>query len=391
MKKLFCLSYLLFITIIPVFAQDSLIREMSKGYVKTFLPENRSFTGEGWEQILEKAGRSNYVLIGEDHLMNEVPMFCAALLNQIKFDNIFCEIDPFSAKIIESKIHKMKEPELAKFVSDYGNTFSFFAMKPELDLLKQVAAKTNVYGLDQILIVADRLICSELKKTTKNAAAAKIYQEIENQSKIHFENFLKDPSQPFYMLTPDFEKRLATLSAMKLSTDEVEIVDKLKLTARIYKQQNHHLRIQLIKSQLMEKYGDWADKKSLFKYGSVHLPKGQSLLDIYDIGNLIHNIADSKFQQSLHIMIVAKSGFQASPFKGFPDSPIEVEGDELKALKPIFGINTGKNWQCIDLAALNAAIAKSKVRVENKKMTQILEGYDLLIVIPAATPAKFAF
>ncbi|MCE6990295.1 hypothetical protein [Dyadobacter sp. CY323] len=222
-------------------------------------------------------------------------------------------------------------------------------------------------------------------------AAASVYQDIENQSKTHFENFLKDPSKPFYMLTPDFEKRLAILSSMDLSAGETEIIDKLKLTARIYKQQNHHLRIQLIKSQLMEKYGEWENKKSLFKYGSVHLPKGESLLDIYDIGNLIHNVADSKFQQSFHIMIIAKSGFQASPFKGFPDSPIDAGGNELKTLKPIFDINSGPNWQCFDLAALNSKIVKSKIRVESKRMTQILEGYDLLIVIPAATPAKFAF
>ncbi|MCE6990296.1 hypothetical protein [Dyadobacter sp. CY323] len=175
MKKTICLLYFLAASVISVSAQDSLITELSKEYMKTFLPQNNSFAGQGWDYILEKTMKPNYILIGEDHLMNEVPMFCSALLNHVKFDNFFCETDPFSAKIIESKISEMSEPELAKFVSDYGNSFSFFAMKPELDLLKQVAAaNTDVYGIDQILVVADRLICSELKLITKNGRSVRL-------------------------------------------------------------------------------------------------------------------------------------------------------------------------------------------------------------------------
>jgi hypothetical protein len=239
--------------------------------------------------------------------------------------------------------------------------------------------------------MADRLICNEWKGKSKNEAAAKIYQNIADQSKRHFDNFRKDPQNPFYMLTPEFEKDLAALSALKLSDDEVKIIEKLRLTARIYKEQNHHLRIQLMKDQLMEEYGNWAVKKSLFKYGAVHMPKGQSLLDIYDIGNLINNITDSKFQNSLHIMIVGKSGSQASPFENFPASPVDQNSDDLKSLKPFFKIDSGHEWQCFDLAAVNADIKKAKLRPENLRLTQILEGYDLLVIIPEVTPAKFAF
>ncbi|NIJ53365.1 hypothetical protein [Dyadobacter arcticus] len=392
MKKITWLLVVLNLCSIATYSQDTIITVLSKNHMKTFLPERNTFVGTGWLDILEKVKKSNYVLIGEDHLMNEVPQFCSALLNETKFDNFFCEIDPFSASIIETRLKSQSDKEWNEFILAYGNTFSFYAMKPELDLFKQlVKDKTKIFGTDQILIVADRLICNEWKTKTKNAAAAAIYAEIENQSKTHFDRFRKDPSQPFYMLTSDFEKNISALSALQLSKEEVNVIDKLKLTARIYKEQNHHLRIQLMKEQLMQEYENWADKKSLFKYGAIHMPKGQSLMDIYDLGNLINNVADSRFQKSLHIMIIGKSGSQASPFEGFPASPIDQESDDLKTLKPFFKIESGENWQCFDLGSMNVEMKKAKINPQSTRMSQILEGYDLLVIIPTATPAKFAF
>jgi hypothetical protein len=130
-----------------------------------------------------------------------------------------------------------------------------------------------------------------LQQHTKNKEAKGIYKMIADSSKKYFDNFLKDSSHsfagtPFYMLTDDFEKKITQLSSLQLSKEETEIVQALKLTATIYKGQLHHLRIQLLKSELMKVYSDWNNKKNLFKYGTNHVLKGESLLTIYDIGNL---------------------------------------------------------------------------------------------------------
>jgi hypothetical protein len=62
--------------------------------------------------------------------------------------------------------------------------------------------------------------------------------------------------------------------------------------------------------------------------------KGEGLLGGYDIGNIMYNIADSKYKKSLHIMIVAKNGMQGSPFKDFPAQPLDPANGDLKALLP---------------------------------------------------------
>ncbi|RZL19864.1 MAG: hypothetical protein EOO96_25640, partial [Pedobacter sp.] len=316
-------------------AQDSLITVLAKKNQTSFIKENNHFKGLGWEKILDQAKKSSNVMIGEEHFTNEIPWFVSKIAEQIKFDNFFCEIDPFSAHIVEQKVKTLSPDALKKYTADYGNTFSFYAFEAEFDLLKQlIKNNTNILGTDQILLVADRLICNELMQTTKNKRAKEIYQVIRDQSKNHFAAFLKDQKNPFYLYTDDFEKNITELSTLVLSSKEKKIIEALKLTVKIYKSGSHHLRVQLMKNQLMENYNDWVNKKNLYKYGANHVSKGEGLLEIFDIGNLVNNIADSQFTNSLHIIIVGKSGLQASPFQGFPAEKIDEDACSLKSLKP---------------------------------------------------------
>ena len=354
-------------------------------------PDKDSFTGTGWVKLMEKARESNDVLVGEDHFTNEIPYFTSALASQIKFDNFFCEIDPFTADILNEKIKNLSANDLQEYVHKYGNTFSFYAFTPEFALLKQLTkSNTRIQGTDQILLVGDRVICSELYKTTKNKKAKAIYLDIENNSKKYFQNFLKDQSKPFYLLTDDFEKKITELSLLQLSPKEVKILDALKLSAKIYKSQSNHLRIQLMKNQLMEKYPNWVGKRNLFKYGANHMPKGEGLLGIYDIGNLVNTINDSEYKKSFHIMILGSSGFQASPFEGYPAEKIDENSNMQTTLKPITSAVNGNQWHCFDMLPLRQALNDGKIVIKDVMLSRIVKGYDILIIIPKVTASKIA-
>ncbi len=58
-------------------------------------------------------------------------------------------------------------------------------------------------------------------------------------------------------------------------------------------------------------------------------PKGERLMEIYDIGNLVNTINDSEYKKSLHIMILGSSGFQASPFEGYPEEKVDENSKTL--------------------------------------------------------------
>jgi len=167
------------------------------------------------------------------------------------------------------------------------------------------------------------------------------------------------------------------------------IIDRMKLSAKIYQEQNHQLRIQLMKNELMKVYSQWEEKKNLFKYGAIHVSKGESFFKIFDIGNVVHNVSDSKFKNSLHIMVVGKSGSQGSPFKDFPERQIDENSEILKSFKPLFKAVQDKDWHCIDMLPLRKAVENEKLVVKDITLLRIINGYDLIVVIPTVTAAKF--
>lgn len=384
-------AFLFFATTSITFAQDSLLTSLAKKNVTTFVKQADTFSGSGWEKIIKKAAVSNDILIGEDHFTNEIPYFTSAIASSIKFDNFFCEIDPFTAEILQGKIKSLSPLALQNYVDTYGNAFSFYAFAPEFDLLKQLTrSNTTIRGTDQILLIGDRIICNELQQTTKNKEAKQLYKLIADSSKVYFDNFLKDQKKPFYLLTDDFAKNVDKLSLLKLSTQETKIIDALKLSAKIYKSQSHKLRVQLMKNQLMQTYDSWSGKRNLFKYGANHLTKGESFLDVYDIGNLVSNINDGNFKSSLHIMILGISGTEASPFEGFPAENIDTNSSMLKTLKPITKMVDGEEWCCFDLLPLRKELNEGRLKITDIKMQRIIKGYDLLVIIPKVTASKFA-
>ena len=55
--------------------------------------------------------QSNSVLLGETHFTNEIPYFTNVIINEVKFDNYFLEVDPYSVDLIETKIKSLLTDE----------------------------------------------------------------------------------------------------------------------------------------------------------------------------------------------------------------------------------------------------------------------------------------
>jgi hypothetical protein len=368
------------------FCQDSLISKIAAKNMTTFSFEKNIFMGNGWDTLVNRIKASDFVLIGEAHFSNEIPLFVKSITDKVRFDNFFCEVDPYSAKIIESKIKDLSETQLKKYADELGSCFSFFALEPEFNLLKKlVKSKTNIYGLDQIMAFADRLICHELKLKTKNKRAKQIYDDIEMKSKKGLLSYIKDPSDTMlvYLLTDEFQKYITELKSMNLSSKENEIIRSLELTTKIYKEQDNLLRHQLNKNNLMKDYEKLENTKNLFKFGGYHMFNDD------DIGNLVSNIADSKFKKSLHLMILGLSGTTSGPFKGMPNDEDAGNHAFSEVLKPLLNVASLNEWSCIDMLSIKSALLKGKIKVNDRTLFRIINGYDYLVIIPKLSPPNF--
>ncbi|MDR6967079.1 hypothetical protein J2X31_001086 [Flavobacterium arsenatis] len=372
MKKIIFLLLTLFITnfnYVQNIVLDSLVQKNGFPFQND---KNISFQGKGWNVLLDEIKQSNSVLLGETHFTNEIPYFTNAIINEVKFDNYFLEVDPYSVDIIETKIKSLSPEQLNLFVKEYSTNFSFLEYEPEFALFKNLVKRnTKIYGVEQISIFADQMIISTLKETSKNKKVIEIYEQMLHNSK---QLSSKDGLEKFYLLSDDCLQKIDLLLKLKLSDNERKQIEALKLSREIYANRNHPLRIQLLKSILLNQMPDWKNKKNLFKFGSVHLPKGETILtkyDIYDIGSLISNIEEANFRKSLHIMLVGKG-----------------DEDDDTSFKSFLNVVKDDQWYCFDLRPLKKSISQNKLKVDDVYLSRVIKGYDYLIYIPKLTKSK---
>jgi len=349
---------------------DSLVQKNSFPFQ---IEKNISFQGKGWDVLLDEIKQSNSVLLGETHFTNEIPYFTNAVINEVKFDNYFLEVDPYSVDIIETKIKSLSAEKLNSFVKEYSTNFSFLEQEPEFDLFKDLVKRnTKIYGVEQISIFADQMIISRLKETSKNKKAIEIYEQMLHNSKLAAS---KEGLEKYYLLSEDCLQKIDLLLKLKLSDKERKQIEDLKLSREIYTKRSHPLRIQLLKNILLNQLADWKNKKNLFKFGANHLPKGETILtktDIYDIGNLISNIEEASFRKSLHIMIVGKG----------------EDGNDNASFKSFLNVAKEDQWYCFDLRPLKKSILQNKLKVDDVYLSRVIKGYDYLIYIPKVTKSK---
>lgn len=372
MKKILFLLVTLFIANFN-HAQNIVLDSLAEKNGFAFqLDKNISFQGKGWDVLMNEIKQSNSVLLGETHFTNEIPYFTNALTNEVKFDNFFLEVDPYSVDIIETKIKSLSDEQLNSFVKEYSTNFSFLEYEPEFDLFKNLVKRnTKIFGVEQISVFADQMIISRLKETSKNKKAIEIYEQMLQNSKLIAS---KEGLEKYYLLSEDCLQKIDLLLQLKLSDKERKEIEDLKLSREIYVKRSHPLRIQLLKKILLTQMPEWKSKKNLFKFGAVHVPKGETILtktDIYDIGNLISNIEEANYRKSLHIMLIGKG-----------------DEDDDTSFKSFLNVAKDDQWHCFDLRPLKKSILQNKLKVDDVYLSRVIKGYDYLIYIPKVTKSK---
>ena len=233
------INLILFFLVHPCFSQDTLIQELLINNTLQFNFDGIEFTGNGWDYIQNEVRESSNVLIGEDHFSNEIPSFTKAIFDTKSFDNFIIEVDPYSTEIIVNSIQDNINNQ-QEFYTNYKDLFSFYALKPEFDLLEHIVKSgTNVLGADQIVAYADRLIFNDLKHKTEHVTAKEIYSHITKQSKLHLDDFLSNPKNPMYFMTADFASQLNKLDSLNISSEEKMIIEEMKKSISIYKPGGH--------------------------------------------------------------------------------------------------------------------------------------------------------
>lgn len=379
-------------------AQDSLVTKIASQHYQIINFENNHFSGEGIRNLTETIAKHKYVLIGEDHLNNEVLDFTSYLTHNINFDNYITEADQLTIDILKKDFEKNKEYQ--SIVSSSNGRFSFFSFNKDHDLLDYFFQnKKTVIGLDQIYYNSDAVIFRELIARTSNKIAKAKYQSLLKESNERWNTFksgqgyrtIDDSKNQPYLFCNDFRTRIADIQKLDLSEYEHKALNKLLQSNTIYALENNQkgdesqfLKIASMKENLLENQNKIIGKRNLFKFGASHAGKDQSLLqNSPDIGNVAFNLAEKDHEKSLHIAIIQKNGKTGSFFTENNDA------EYILFLRPFYRLVHNENeWLLFDLTKINAEIKKQKTSVKSGTLKKLLAGYDYLIIIPKVTAQK---
>lgn len=344
------------------------------------------FSGKGWDHIIEKTRRTNYVLIGEDHFISEIPLFTRELTRVVKPDNYIAEIDQWMFNIFNTKVTRSTEDQLNAWISLNFNGFSFFQKKNEFELMRSlIDQRTNLIGVEQVGLMSAPVLYQYLLETgsPKNR---KLYETMRDSSNAVNNRFFANMSTPFYFVHPHFKESMNKLDKLSMKADEAALTEAMLRSADIYGTGSHRARIKLMQQNLMMLYPQvLKGKKNVFKFGANHTIRGESYIPVYDIGTTAHILAQSENQDSYHIMILPKSGEQAGFLSG--KNAIDYKEGIYASLRPLFDKASKTEWTVIDLEPIRAAIRKSGIYIEDDELRKTIMGYDVLVVIPVATAA----
>ena len=350
--------------------------------------DSHHFLGKGWDSLVKRAGSAKVTAVGEVHGLDDVPILLEELAEQVHYDTFIVEIDPFIASLITEKIKSLSPDELKEWRKSNAGILSFYSYLNDFQLLQNfVENDVEIVGIDQITALNDIPIYVSLAESTTDPEKKEIFLTMARNAELIFKELLKNTQKVRpYLMTNQFKADLEMLEKTTLSPQESEIIQKLRMSRDIYlSRRGHEKRIMLMKNQLMQEYNSsFVDKKVLLRLGANHSLRGESFLDVYDVGNLVHNLAESEFKKSFHVGVFSKAGAAGNPLFGHPDTPVELPKD-LTFLNDL----TGEDWIFFDLEEVRGDLRRQKGGTNMPSfLKRIIEGYDGLVIMPSSIPAK---
>jgi len=360
---------------------------------------------------------AQFVLIGEDHGISQIPQFASAVCDMVGpegFHTLVVEAGPLAARELRPWIERADGPrQLIEFEKKYPETIAFYNFQEEFDFLRHCAGSAEggrfqLWGLDQELMGASGLILTRILETHPNKAATDEAQRLLQKNDEAHAAAVKSgsPGDTFMITSSEAElSRLRDLLRKQGTADSqsLALIDAMIVSRDIYLKnmtagyESNRERALLMKRTFEQEYtratqAEGKPPKVLLKFGGDHTYKGFNPLRNNDLGNFLTELADGQGTASLHILILGVKGSQlrfagiGHPFQPGDFNLAEDKDSDFLFLKPMFDNLTSDGWTMFDLRGLRQGFRS--LGPVDKELERMIFGNDLLVLIPQATPSR---
>lgn len=361
-----------------------------------------ALAGPGADILKAAIDSANFVGLGEDHGIAQIPAFDAAVCKELAphgFKHLALEVGPSVAAELEADAKaEGGAKRLAAFDKANPETVAFYTWREEFDFLR--ACPLHVYGIDQELMGSPVYVLPKVLATKPGPkATAALQQLIKEEATAHAAAAKSGSFGDLWLMSA----KQATLDAAKTALAADGSAEAQKLFASLLESRDIYLgqgskdtayasnrhRAKLMKGLLLDDIGaaakaDGAFPKMIVKLGGYHLYRGNNPLRSSEVGNMIGEAAEAHRVDAVNILVLGLHGQQlAMVGPGKPAQPQKldfVHDPDWKFMAPLArDAEKLGAYSLFDLRALRPAFGSLKVG--DAELERLVFGYDFVVIV----------
>jgi hypothetical protein len=365
-------------------------------------------SGPGWDSLLREASAAQFVALGEEHGIVQVPLLAGQLMTALRpagFSRLSLETSPPATALLDQAA-RGGLAGLKAFCADGPPGPAFYNMAEEARMLAIVRAAYPgeapvLMGLDYE-VLQDRLLIDRLRAkappSARPALAALAGASAEAWAKwaqthdpAFIFSFCGDPAlvEAVQAAWPDPDAESADI----LRTLHASLVINQHQAAGRYFRSNDSRaafnRDNFVRFWQAERRAGRAPKV-MFKMGAGHMMRGRGMTEVYDVGSLISEAATLEGSHSFHLLVIPGPGGRQGALNPTNFTIDDVASDTLNELGLGFVagalLETGSTY--VDLRPLRPLMNASVTETADARLTRIIHGYDAMIVIKDARASR---
>lgn len=372
-------------------------------------------SGPGADVLRPALAEAQFVLMGEDHGVAQIPEFGAALCAELAprgFHHVALEVGPNTAPELERFARSAEgTKQLSEFLKKYPESVPFYNWREEFAMLQECERSggsdgMTLWGVDQEFMGASGFLLDKILATNPGPEAAAAIRALQKENGEERAAAVKSGNPwDLFMTSVKIEEldRVRDFLAKQGNAEAQQILAALLVSRDVYLKNkaadyynSNRQRAMLMKQNfvapfsLATQHGP-TPPKVLFKFGGMHMFRGLNPLHSSELGNLAGEFAEAHGLKSVNILIFGVKGQQArfagigKPSQAAPFDNTSEKDSDFPFLKPLFENQVAGSWTIYDLRALRTGFSQfGKIDPEFER---VIFGYDFILLVPQATPS----
>ena len=307
-------------------------------------------SGPGADLILARLPKAQFILLGEDHGFADSPRLALALARAARKYGVthhVAEIGPLSDEWAGAILKEEGVDGLAKALEGRPLALPFLTMREDAELaayfVKNAPRRGDAFwGVDQEFIGSPLIHLEALLHLAPDDKATALAEALLTDER---EAFASGSQEVLFLFTATPETFSDLRAAFAGVKPALKVIDALEDSSAIYRAFNtgknfasNTDRIDLIRRQFLDAYSKAPEEapRVLFKMGAIHLGRGTTFLNTFDLGSLTEGMAAANGLEVLRIAYWPLKG-RVTQITPFSDSAFQTVDYAPKKLTEDFG------------------------------------------------------